>query len=156
MNVKGTDAGNKIAKANGNGGNQPTLKQWVTKMADQIKCALPTNITPERMTRIALTALSKDAKLSQSTPESFIGALLTSAQLGLECNTPLGQAYLIPFYNSKNNVLKLNSSWVIRGCLICATVQDSTRLYRHELYMRVMNLTIPMVLKKNLCIVLKE
>ena len=28
-----------------------------------------------------------------------MGALLTSAQLGLECNTPLGQAYLIPFRN---------------------------------------------------------
>lgn len=82
---------------------QPTLQQWVMKMTNQIKNALPANITPERMTRIALTALSKDTKLAQTTPESFLGALLTSAQLGLECNTPLGQAYLIP-YNNKGRL----------------------------------------------------
>lgn len=97
MNVNGNNANTKLA--NVNNGAKPTLKQWVAKMSDQIKNALPANITPERMMRIALTALSKDAKLANSTPESFMGALLTSAQLGLECNTPLGQAYLIPYQN---------------------------------------------------------
>ena len=97
MNVNGNNADTKLADVNN--GAKPTLKQWVAKMSDQIKNALPANITPERMMRIALTALSKDAKLANSTPESFMGALLTSAQLGLECNTPLGQAYLIPYQN---------------------------------------------------------
>jgi len=96
MNVNGNNA---VSKTQNNGAAKPTLKQWVAKMSDQIKNALPANITPERMMRIALTALSKDAKLANSTPESFMGALLTSAQLGLECNTPLGQAYLIPYQN---------------------------------------------------------
>ena len=82
---------------------QLTLKQWVVKNTDQIKNALPNNITPERMVRIALTALTKDTKLSQCTPASFMGAVLTSAQLGLECNTPLGQAYLIP-YNERGQM----------------------------------------------------
>lgn len=97
MNVNGNNANTKLANVNNVA--KPTLKQWVAKMSDQIKNALPANITPERMMRIALTALSKDAKLANSTPESFMGALLTSAQLGLECNTPLGQAYLIPYQN---------------------------------------------------------
>ncbi len=97
MNVNGNNANIKFT--NVSNGAKPTLKQWVAKMSDQIKNALPANITPERMMRIALTALSKDAKLANSTPESFMGALLTSAQLGLECNTPLGQAYLIPYKN---------------------------------------------------------
>lgn len=96
MNVNGKNAG---AKTQNNGVAKWTLKQWVARMSDQIKNALPANITPERMSRIALTALSKNADLAQSTPESFMGALLTSAQLGLECNTPLGQAYLIPYRN---------------------------------------------------------
>lgn len=101
MNVNGN---NTTTKTQGNGGAaKPTLKHWVARMSDQIKNALPANITPERMTRIALTALSKDSKLANSTPESFMGALLTSAQLGLECNTPLGQAYLIP-YNNKGKM----------------------------------------------------
>ena len=30
---------------------------------------------------------------------SFIAALMNAAQLGLEPNTPLGQAYLIPYKN---------------------------------------------------------
>lgn len=95
MNVNGNNANTKL---NANVA-KPTLKQLVAKMTNQIKNALPANITPERMMRIALTALSKDTKLANSTPESFMGALLTSAQLGLECNTPLGQAYLIPYKN---------------------------------------------------------
>lgn len=101
MNVNGNNA---VAKTAGQDNKGVILRQWVAKMSDQIKNALPANITPERMMRIALTALSKDAKLANSTPESFMGALLTSAQLGLECNTPLGQAYLIPYKHG--NVLE--------------------------------------------------
>ena len=101
MNVNGTNAAQKCAPQ-----GQPTMKQMVMKMTEQIKAALPATITPERMVRIALTALTKDDKLGQTTPESFMGALLTSAQLGLECNTPLGQAYLIPFWNSKKQRLE--------------------------------------------------
>lgn len=104
MNVNGSNADAKLANASN--GSKTSLKQWVAKMSGQIKNALPAHITPERMMRIALTALSKDAKLSGCTPESFMGALLTSAQLGLECNTPLGQAYLIPFWNSKRGCLE--------------------------------------------------
>ena len=104
MQVNGNNASTKLA--NVQNGTGQTLKQWVAKMSGQIKNALPANITPERMMRIALTALSKDSKLSECTPESFMGALLTSAQLGLECNTPLGQAYLIPFWNSKKSCLE--------------------------------------------------
>ena len=29
--------------------------------------------------------------------------MMTAAQLGMEPNTPLGQAYLIPFYNNKTH-----------------------------------------------------
>ena len=54
---------------------------------------------PERFTRITLSALSTNAKLQETTPQSFLGAMMTAAQLGLEPNTPLGQAYLIPFRN---------------------------------------------------------
>jgi len=37
--------------------------------------------------------------LNQCTPMSFLAALMNAAQLGLEPNTPLGQAYLIPYKN---------------------------------------------------------
>jgi recombination protein RecT len=68
-------------------------------MQGEIAKALPSVITPERFTRITLSALSTNPQLQQCTPGSFLGAMMTAAQLGLEPNTPLGQAYLIPFRN---------------------------------------------------------
>ena len=75
------------------------LRSLVEKMAPAIKAALPAVMTPERFTRIAVSALSNSPALQASTPASFLGALMTAAQLGLEPNTPLGQAYLIPYRN---------------------------------------------------------
>lgn len=76
-----------------------SLKDYITKMQGEIAKALPSVITPERFTRITLSALSTNPQLQQCTPGSFLGAMMTAAQLGLEPNTPLGQAYLIPFRN---------------------------------------------------------
>ncbi len=76
-----------------------TLQQYIKQMEAEIKKALPSVITPERFTRIVLSALSTNPKLAETTPQSFLGAMMTAAQLGLEPNTPLGQAYLIPFRN---------------------------------------------------------
>lgn len=78
-----------------------TMKDWIEAYSGEIAKALPSVITPERFSRMATTALTKTPKLAQCTPASFIGALLTAAQLGLEPNTPLGQAYLIPYDNSR-------------------------------------------------------
>lgn len=82
-------------------GGPTSLKELVKKMESQIAKALPSVITPERFTRIVTTALSTNPKLAECTPQSFLGAMMTSAQMGMEVNTPLGQAYLIPRWNSK-------------------------------------------------------
>lgn len=78
---------------------RPTMQQYIKQMESEIKKALPSVITPERFTRIVLSALSTNPKLAETTPQSFLGAMMTAAQLGVEPNTPLGQAYLIPFRN---------------------------------------------------------
>lgn len=75
----------------------PTMKNYIEMYQGEIAKALPAVITPERFTRIATTAITQNAKLAECDPKSFVGALLTAAQLGLEPNTPLGQAYLIPY-----------------------------------------------------------
>lgn len=69
----------------------------IRRMEPQIRKALPSVITPERFTRMVLTALSSSPKLQACTPMSFMGAMMQAAQLGVEPNTPLGQAYLIPY-----------------------------------------------------------
>ena len=81
-------------------GKKPlTMQDYIKKMQGEIAKALPSVLTPERFTRITLSALSTNAKLAQTTPKSFLGAMMTAAQLGMEPNTPLGQAYLIPYKN---------------------------------------------------------
>lgn len=78
---------------------QPKLADYVKSMEKEIAKALPSVITPERFTRITLSALSTNPQLQQTTPSSFLGAMMTAAQLGVEPNTPLGQAYLLPYRN---------------------------------------------------------
>lgn len=80
-------------------GKPVTIQDYIKRMEGEIKKALPSVLTPERFTRITLSALSTNPKLAQCTPNSFLGAMMTAAQLGLEPNTPLGQAYLIPYRN---------------------------------------------------------
>ena len=80
-------------------GKPKTMQDYIKQMQSEIAKALPSVITPERFTRITLSALSTNSKLSECSPKSFLGAMMTAAQLGLEPNTPLGQAYLIPYHN---------------------------------------------------------
>lgn len=76
-----------------------SIKDLIRSMEPQIKAALPSILTPERFTRMVLTALSSNPKLQECSPQSFLGAMMQAAQLGVEPNTPLGQAYLIPYRN---------------------------------------------------------
>lgn len=81
-----------------------TMKDWIYSSQKAIAKALPSTITPDRFTRMATTAVTMNPKLGVCTPSSFIGAMLQAAALGLEPNTPLGQAYLIPYKrNYKDN-----------------------------------------------------
>lgn len=78
---------------------QKSMQTYIKSMEGEIAKALPSVITPERFTRIVLSAISVNPKLGSCTPQSFLGAMMTSAQLGLEVNTPLGQAYVLPYMN---------------------------------------------------------
>lgn len=100
-----------------NANNGPKLMAMVQKMEPQIKRALPSVITPERFTRIALSALSNSPTLCECTPISFLGSLMNAAQLGLEPNTPLGQAYLIPYWNTRKGVRECQFQIGYKGLL---------------------------------------
>lgn len=76
-----------------------SIADLIKAMEPEIKKALPSVITPERFTRMALSAINNTPKLKECSQMSFLAALMNAAQLGLEPNTPLGQAYLIPYKN---------------------------------------------------------
>lgn len=81
------------------------LLQWVEIMKPQITAALPSVITPERFSRIVMTAVSTTPQLANCEPRSFMGAMLQAAQLGLEPNTPLQHSYLIPYRNNRKGTV---------------------------------------------------
>ena len=76
-----------------------SMQAYIKAMEPAIKKALPSVITPERFTRMVLSALSSTPKLAECSPQSFLAAMMTAAQLGVEPNTALGQAYLLPYRN---------------------------------------------------------
>lgn len=77
----------------------PSLAKMLEGMGKELARALPKHVSPDRMMRIATTALRANPKLAECSQVSFLGCVLSAAQLGLEVNTPLGQAYLIPRKN---------------------------------------------------------
>ena len=96
---------------------QKSMQSYIKSMEGEIKKALPSVITPERFTRIVLSAISVNPKLGTCTPQSFLGAMMTSAQLGLEVNTPLGQAYVLPYMNRKKGVMEAQFQLGYKGLI---------------------------------------
>ena len=76
-----------------------TMQDYIKAMDGEIRKALPSVITAERFSRMVLSAISTNPQLGSCTPQSFLGAMMSAAQLGLEPNTPLGQAYILPYKN---------------------------------------------------------
>ncbi|MET7616983.1 recombinase RecT [Streptomyces sp. NPDC005408] len=79
-----------------------SLVQFVQQMRPEIERALPAHLGgADRIARIALTELRRVEHLAECTQESFAGALMTCAQLGLEPGGVSGEAYLLPFWSKK-------------------------------------------------------
>jgi recombination protein RecT len=83
------------------------------KMKQQMALAMPKHMTADRMMRIALTEVRKVPALGQCNIESFMGAIMQCAQLGLEPGSALGHAYLLPFGNGKAKDGKSNCQLII-------------------------------------------
>lgn len=90
----GSDVMNKLTKKV----DKPkTLVDWINSMKPEIERALPKHVDADRIARIAITTIRTNKDLQSCEPMSFIAALMQSSQLGLEPNTPLGEAYIIPY-----------------------------------------------------------
>lgn len=74
---------------------------------DQLAMVAAKHMNPERMMRVVANAIRTTPALQDCDPMSFLGALMHCASMGLEPNTPLGHAYLIPFKNSRKNITEV-------------------------------------------------
>lgn len=79
----------------------------------QMRLALPKTMTADRMARIVLTECRRNPALLDTNKESFLGAILQCAQLGLEPGSALGHCYLIPFGNGRAKDGKPNCQLII-------------------------------------------
>lgn len=101
----------------------------------------PKYLDTERMIRLALGASSRQPKLLQCTPVSWLLALMDCAYYGLEPNAVLGHAYLVPLQNRKikGQPLEVNFWAGYKGLILlaCETAGfddvDARPVYAREL-----------------------
>lgn len=86
---------------------KPTLAQLIEQMKPEIAKVLPSQLKPERMARIATTVIRQTPALARTSPESFLGSLLTASQLGLEPGGVRPGCYFVPY----GNVCTFIPSW---------------------------------------------
>lgn len=72
-----------------------------SSVKNQMALAMPRHMTADRLMRIALTEVRKVPALGKCNVQSFMGAIMQCAQLGIEPGAALGHAYLLPFGNGK-------------------------------------------------------
>jgi recombination protein RecT len=58
-------------------------------------------MTPERMIRVGLTAVSSTPGLLECEPVTIAACIVQASILGLEPSSVLGEAYLVPFFNGR-------------------------------------------------------
>lgn len=80
-------------------------------VALKMRQMMPRHLSPDRMIRVFVSAVHRTPRLSQCSAMSLLGAMQVCASLGLEPNTPLGHAYLIPFAKRE----KVGGRWVDAG-----------------------------------------
>jgi len=73
------------------------VRDLITSRKNHIKGLLPKHMDAGRLARLALLAIRKTPRLLNCSPESLVGAVIQAAQLGLEPDGTLGQAYLVPY-----------------------------------------------------------
>ena len=124
--AKTNEVGKELSKTD-NGSSD--LRTLIEKSAKELGRALPEHLRSDRLVRIALTCVRQNPELGRCTPESFLGALFTAAQLGIE---PVGgRAYLLPFRNSRK---KPDGSWhsVLEAQFVLGYKGLAEMFYRHD------------------------
>ena len=80
---------------------EDTLKSFFDLNRKEFAAVIPAAVSVDRLMRLALTAVRRTPVLLTCSMPSIAGAVMQGVSLGLELNTPLQHAYLIPFKNNK-------------------------------------------------------
>ncbi len=96
---------------------ESTLQTLLAANRSQIEAALPKHLTSDRLLRIALTEARKNPTLLECSQPSFLGAIIQTAQLGLEPGSALGQSWLVPFKNTRAGTMDVQFIVGYRGMI---------------------------------------
>lgn len=127
------NAGNAVAQRN----DPPQgLEQTIRSMESQFALAMPKGVEAAQLVRDAITVLRQNPKLAQCDQTSFLGSLMTCAQLGLRPGVgPLGQAYILPMWNNKDRRFDAQFILGYKGMLDLANrAQDMEMVIAREIY----------------------
>lgn len=79
------------------------VKYLLEKNKSAIAAAAPRHFNAERLLKVAQTAVTTTPALLECYLPTLLGGIIQCGQMGLEPNTVLGHAYLVPFRNKKKN-----------------------------------------------------
>lgn len=120
--------------ANADNNIQGVLTRELNNQFKAIKSLVPKHITPERLCRIGLNAVSRNPKLMECTPATIVGSIVNCASLGLEPNL-LGHAYIVPFYNSSTKRYEAQFQIGYKGALeLIRRTGQVSKISAHEVY----------------------
>lgn len=84
--------------------NQRAVESFLADNFKVLKSLMPEGCTPEKAFRIACMQFREIPALDKATPSSVIAGIISSFECGLQLGSSLGEAYLIPFYDSKKKI----------------------------------------------------
>lgn len=109
-----------------------SLESQRTKLAQVIPPAMA-GLTPSRCMAVVLDACSRTPKLLECDPKTLVRATLQSAEMGLELGSPLGEAYLVPFWSSRRSVSEAQCIPGYRGLIKLMSLDPAVSYVAAEL-----------------------
>jgi|GEM_PF-729194 len=103
---------------------QRTVRAWLQQVEPELRRAVPRGVDAARIVRLALTEIRRNPQLALCTRDSLLGAVMWSAQLGLEIGAPLGQSFIVPYRNHGT----LEAQWVLGYTGALALIYRSPRV----------------------------
>ncbi len=92
-----------------------TIDRYMVKRADSFTAVLPPSMSFERFNLAVRTEIQRSPSVSMCTPSSIVMASFDAAKLGLEINSVLGEAYLVPFRKNKKTGESCQEAQLIVG-----------------------------------------
>jgi len=97
--------------------NIRTVRDLLKRNAPKIEAVLPKHLDADRLMQIAATVVQRTPALAECSPRSLLGACIQSAQVGLNLDPTLGEAYLVPYYHKASREKRAQFQVGYRGLI---------------------------------------